>query len=165
MIAEVPSCSGRLTVMSTSAWPLSVSLTSSTLPDRGAADQDLVALDQLPAGLEEQPVVVSVPPLESRRTMIAMAIRTRAPSAAGAGEAARPLVRARPAARQHPRQGSRPPCLGRGRGREPRASVRVPMTVPSSSSSSPASSSLLSCRILQLRSDPIRTRTRVGNWP
>ena len=32
MIAEVPSCIGLSTEMSTCAWPLSVSLTSSTLP-------------------------------------------------------------------------------------------------------------------------------------
>ena len=134
-------------------------------PDRGTSDQDLVALDQLSAGLEQQAVVVAVAAAGEQEDDDRDRDQDQGADRGRAGEAAASytgdLRRDAPSSRGHVRPAWRRRC-----GRVPRASDRVPMAVPSSSSSSPASGSLLSCRVLQLRSDSIQDlRTRVRNWP
>ena len=94
MIAVVPSWSGRSTLMSTCAWPLSVELDVVDAPDRDAADQDLVPLDQLAAGLEQQAVVVAAAAAESSRKTIAITTSARAPIAARRANPPPPRTRA-----------------------------------------------------------------------
>ena len=58
--ASVPSRSGSSVVIVTSACQSSVRSISSTVPDRLPRDEDLVAGDELAAGLEEEVVLVAV---------------------------------------------------------------------------------------------------------
>ena len=79
--------------------------------DRGAADQDLVALDQLAACLEEQPVVVGVAAAREQQDEDRDRDQDERAECGDARETPPPRTRAT-CGETAPRQGSQPACPG-----------------------------------------------------